>query len=221
MQLINSPSPEKFQAVKSAIQSERILRYLPAANRDSAAAFRLYLWNCALCEAFFVSLHFAEIVCRNAIHRRLIERCGDKWYENQTLLNILDQRFKYELIDAINEEARQHGDKLTSHHIVSTLNFAFWEHLMTKRFERFLWPHGISCSFPNAPNRIGREDMRALIESVRRWRNRIAHHRAIFDKGPTKKHQDALFLIQWVCRDTGEWVASSSKVPIAIALRPN
>lgn len=220
MQLINSPTSEKFHAVENAIQSERILRYFTAANMDSVAAFRLYLWNCAMCEAFFISLHFAEIVCRNAIHKRLIERCGEKWYENMTLQKILDERFKYELLDAIGEEKRQHGEKLTSHHIVSALNFALWEHLMTKRFERFLWPNGISCSFPNAPNRIGREDMRELIESVRRWRNRIAHHRAIFDKGPAKKHQDALFLIQWVCQDTGEWVAASSKVPAAIALRP-
>jgi hypothetical protein len=220
VQLINPPPPEKFRSVEIAIQAERILRYLTAANMDSAAAFRLYLWNCALCEAFFVSLHFAEIVCRNAIHRRLIERCGDSWFENSTLLTILDERFKYELMDATDDEKKQHGDKLTPHHIVSALNFSFWEHLMTKRFERFLWSNGINCSFPNAPNRIGREEMRELIESVRRWRNRIAHHRAIFDKGPTKKHQDALFLIRWVCQDTGDWVAAASKVPAAIALRP-
>lgn len=220
MQLVNAPPPEKFQAVENAIQAERILRYLPAANMDSAAAFRLYLWNLALCEAFFISLHFAEIVCRNAIHRRLIERLGDNWFDNSTFISILDERFRYELIDAHDEEKRQHGEKLTSHHVVSALNFSFWEHLMTKRFERLLWSSGIKSSFPNAPNRIGREEMRALIESVRRWRNRIAHHRAIFDKGPTRKHQDALFLIQWVCKDTGDWIAAASKVPAAIALRP-
>lgn len=220
MQLINAPSSEKFQSVENAIQPERIRRYLPAANRDAAAAFRLYLWNFALCEPFFVSLHFAEIVCRNAIHRRLTERCGATWFENSTLIKIIDERFRYELMDAIDDERKQHGASLTAHHIVSALNFAFWEHLLTKNFERLLWAQGIQISFPNAPNRTTREEMRRQIEAVRRWRNRIAHHKAIFDKGPTKKHQEALWLIRWACSDTGEWVASVSKVPAAIAIRP-
>jgi hypothetical protein len=62
--------------------------------------------------------------------------------------------------------------------------------------------------------------LHGLIESVRRWRNRIAHHQAIFDKGPVRKHNDALELIRWVCGDTGGWVAGSSEVPKAIAMRP-
>jgi hypothetical protein len=221
VQLMNLPSSENLQAIETTLQTERILRYLPAANMDTVGAFRLYLWNCALCEAFYISLHFSEIVCRNAIHKRLVERCGNKWFENQTFLGILDNGFNREVLAAIDGERRQHGARLTSHHIVSALNFAFWEHLMTKRFERLLWRQGILGSFPNAPTGIGREDIRRLIETVRRWRNRIAHHRAIFDKGPSKKHQDALLLIQWACRETGEWVAASSKVPSAIALRPN
>jgi hypothetical protein len=202
------------------MQTERLLRYLPAANRDKDAAFLLYTWNCALCEAFFISLHFSEIVCRNAIHRRLIERFGEKWFENKTFLRVLDERYQKELRDAVSEENKEHPADCTAHHIVSAMTFAFWQHLMTKRFDRLLWSQGIKVSFPSAPNRIGREEMYGLIESVRRWRNRIAHHRAIFDKGPMRKHQEALNLIQWVCEDTGEWVASVSKVPTAISLRP-
>jgi hypothetical protein len=220
MQLKNAPLPAKFHFIETAMQTERLLRYLPAAGKDKLAAFQLYLWNFALCEAFYISLRFSEIVCRNAIHNRLLSRFGERWFNNATLLSLLDSRYKKELEQAVRDEKEQHGDNCTSHHIVSALTFAFWQHLLTKRFDRALWSQGVQVSFPNAPNRISREELYLLVESVRKWRNRIAHHRAIFDNGPMKKHQDALHLIQWACVETANWVAAVSKVPSAIALRP-
>lgn len=220
MQLINLPTLEKLVFIEKSIQKERILRYLPAADMDLESAFALYIWNCSLCESFYVSLHFAEIVCRNAINKRLVAKCGDRWFENNKFQNLMNEHFRKELKAAIAKEAKQHGSKLTTHHIVSALTFAFWEHTLTKRFDRLLWLEGIHVSFPNAPSNITREKLHALIETVRRWRNRIAHHQAIFDKKPMKKHQDVLCLVQWACEKTGDWVASSSKVPLIISKRP-
>ena len=220
MQLINLPDPAIFPFVESAVQSERLRRYLPAVDRDSSAALQLYLWNCVLCESFFISLHFAEIVCRNAIHNRIVNRLGDHWYRNQTFVGLLGARFQNELREAIDDETRQHDGVCTSHHVVSALTFGFWQHLLTKRFERLLWSHGVQCTFANAPPEISREDAYLLVESIRRWRNRIAHHRAIFDKRPMRMHQQTLKLVNWVCAETGGWVASISKVPFALSMRP-
>ena len=193
---------------------------MATAGQDSKVAFKYYLWNCTLCESFHLSLHFAEVVSRNAFHNGLLNRLGDTWYNNNTFRNILDMRFLKELNEAMAQEAYQHGQFMTAHHIVSALNFGFWEHLATKRFERLLWAKGIWTMFPNAPAKKTYEDLHTLVESVRRWRNRIAHHRAIFDKKPMGKHDDALELIKWVCIETGQWAASVSTVPAAIALRP-
>ncbi|MBV1705809.1 MAG: hypothetical protein KGQ37_01225 [Hyphomicrobiales bacterium] len=220
MQLINSPPVEKLNTIELAMQKERLLRYMPAAGSSKSDAFKLYSWNCALGEAFYISLHFSEIVCRNAINRRLIQRLGDRWFENPTFKSILAERFKNELDGAIRDETARHGAGFTVHHIVSAMTFAFWQHLLTKRFERQLWSGGIQKAFPHAPNSVTRENLYLLVESVRRWRNRIAHHQAVFDKGPMKKHQEALRLIMWACLDTGDWIASVSKVPVAISLRP-
>jgi len=203
------------------MQPERIARYLPAADKKKDVALQYYLWNCALCEGFFFSLHMAEIVSRNALHNGLMKRCGDDlWYKHTTFLGLLGERFKNELTEALDREREQHGKRLTSHHLVSALTFGFWEHLTTKRFERFLWAKGVRNIFPCAPKDAERHDLNILIESVRRWRNRIAHHRAIFDKNPMRKHQDALELISFVCSDTYTWVAASSCVPAALGLRP-
>jgi hypothetical protein len=173
-----------------------------------------------MCEAFYLPLHFAEIGCRNAIHAALLMACGVKWYENQTFLGLLNDRFRAELEDAIADEGAQHGKSLTAHHIVSALTLGFWEHLTTKRFQRLLWNKGIQPYFPGAHKDHSRESLHELIESVRRWRNRIAHHRAIFDKSPSRKLADTMELIKWVCGSTAVWVLTASSVQAVINKRP-
>ncbi|BCG98970.1 hypothetical protein EFV37_04540 [Mesorhizobium loti] len=220
MQLTNAPDEKQFPLIETALHSVRLQRYMPAAGKDKTVAFQYYLWNCAISESFYLSLHFSEIVCRNALHQALLARGDEKWFENSTFRNILEDRFRRELDDTVAQEWQDHGEKLTSHHIVASLTFGFWEHLTTKRFERFLWSKGVHKAFPNAPKGATYEDLHSQIEIVRRWRNRIAHHRSIFDKGPMRKHQEAIDLIKWVCLDTANWVIAGSKVPAAIALRP-
>lgn len=220
MQLTNPPTDDQFPAVISAMHGERIERYMPAAGGHQEDAFHLYLWNCALCEAFYLPLHIAEVACRNAIHKRLRDRLGDQWFNNQTFRNILAPRQHDHLTDTLADERTQHGLLMTGHHLVSSLMFGFWEHLLTKRFERLLWPRGLQDAFPNLPNSATRQDVHARVETIRRWRNRIAHHRAIFDKGPMAKSQDTLQLVRWISHDLADWLGASSKIPIAIQLRP-
>jgi hypothetical protein len=220
MQLPSLPEPKIIEAIEIAIQNERLNRYMAAAENDKGQAFKYYLWNCALCEAFYVPLHFCEIVCRNALSKGIRSKLGNDWYINETLTKIMDERYSSELKDAIRLESKQHGSTLTAHHVVSALSFGFWQHLTTKRFERLLWNEGARKHFPNAPTIKNREDLYLMIESVRRWRNRIAHHRAIFDKKPMLRHQEAIELIKWRCIDTASYVSSVSRVPLIISLRP-
>ena len=81
MQLTNAPTAVQFPAIIAAMHDDRIDRYVPAAGGNQEDAFRLYLWNCALCEAFYMPLHFAEIAVRNAIHSRLTARLGEQWFD--------------------------------------------------------------------------------------------------------------------------------------------
>lgn len=221
MQLPNAPIAEKFPTIVAAIQHERLMRYAQPAGGDVARAFAYYTWNGSMSECFHVALHFAEIVTRNAFNHALTQRFGAEWFAHELFLRVLDERNRKELEDAVQKERKQHRGRMTAHHVVSALTFGFWDHLATKRFDRLIWAKGVQAIFPCAPQDKAREDIHALIESVRRWRNRIAHHRAIFDKGPMRKHQEALELIGWACVETKGWVAAASRLPAALALRPN
>ena len=168
MQLLNSPTPVQFQDIEKAVQSERLQRYMPAAQKDKELAFKYYIWNCQISEAFYIPLHFSEILCRNAIHKQLIFRLGTDWFKHTTFIGLLDPKYRTELSDAVHNETIQHGPNVTGNHIVSALRFGFWEHLTTKRFERLIWSKGIGHNFPGAHFSKKREDLRGLIESVSR-----------------------------------------------------
>lgn len=220
MQLAIEPTAAQFPAVVAAMHDDRIDRYLPAAGQSREDAFKLFLWNCALCEAFYLPLHIAEVSVRNAIHQRLLERLGDQWYDQPVLRKLLADRLFKDLEKAVRQERARYGLLMTSHHLVSELSFGFWQHLLTKRFDRLLWPRGMTDVFPNLPLALGRNDVHNRVDIVRKWRNRIAHHKAIFDQAPTKRHQETLQMVRWVCHDVADWLTSASKVSMAISLRP-
>lgn len=200
-----------LQAIEQAITKQRLSRYLPAAGYDIQKAISIYLWNGKLCETFIVPLHVCEVVCRNSIQKTLRVRLKSPWYSQTTLHGLLDQKQLQALNSTIADEQHQHQARMNDDHIVSSLHFGFWDHLTTKRFDRLLWKNGIKHNFPNAyANNLTIRDVNARIQTVRQWRNRIAHHRAIFDKDPSRKFDETLELIRWSCADTADWVRKHS-----------
>ena len=104
MQVVNAPEPALLAKILSAVQVHRIERYMPAAAGDHHAAFSFYMWNNALSEAFHPSLHYAEVICRNAVHAALLYRARERWYEEELFIKLLDPRFARELRDAVDAE---------------------------------------------------------------------------------------------------------------------
>lgn len=221
MQVKNTAGNFEFPAIETAIKQSRLGRYMPVPGYDRETAIKFYIWNCQLSEAFQFPLHMAEVTCRNAIQKGLNTRFKNPWFDQPDLKRLLDRRQLDHLEAVIAEERHQHAAKMTGDHIVSSLSFGFWDHLTTKRFDRTLWLRGIQHNFPGAYSaRMTLSDVNALIQKVRRWRNRIAHHRAIFDKDPARKYDETLRLIEWVCPKTARWVDDLSNVRAALALRP-
>ena len=113
-----------------------------------------------------------------------------------------------------------HGEHFSAHHVVSALTFGFWQHLLTRRFDRLLWPQGVHVCFPNAPSRATREDVYLLVEFRQALAQSDRPSPSDLRQSPMKKHQDALNLIVWSCGPTGAWVSALSRVPRTIELRP-
>ena len=89
--------PPVQDLLRVALSERRLARYAPAAADGAVSKSDMYLWNCALCEAFYLPLHIAEVTSHNTIHSALLYK-GERWYENQTFRQLLDPHYRLSLI---------------------------------------------------------------------------------------------------------------------------
>jgi hypothetical protein len=183
-------------------------------------AIRFYVWNARICEAFYLPVQLAEVTLRNTLHSGLIARYGPDWDSRGAFLSTLPNRLRDELTGAISKERGVRGASLTKDHIVAALSFGFWANLLTRNHDHLLWKGGIHHAFPHAARHITRDKLHTLVEQLRRWRNLIAHHYAIFDKGPTAEYQNLLTLVGWADPHTEWFIAQLSNVSATINRRP-
>ncbi len=202
MQYPFSCVPAVHSDIESTLSPARLARYLPAAGGDRHLALRLYIWNARLCESLYLPMQFAEVAARNAIQKPVVGRFHSHWYENPRFINLLPARMKDELIDTKRREQKKHAAMLSQDHIVAGLSLGFWVSLMTAAYDKQLWAQGVKTAFPHADPRESRESIRARLDSMRRFRNDIAHHAAIFDRSPQKEFQNVIHITGLICENT-------------------
>ena len=204
------------------ISQPRLSRYMPAANNDLRYALRLYVWNARICESFYLPCQIAEVAIRNAISNALtVHFKSDEWYNKGSFKCQLPKRSVDELECVINRKRSDHGLQLTNNHVISGIHFGFWAQLLTKNFEKTgVWPNKISMAFPNAQKTITRQILYDKVERIRWFRNRVAHHYAVFDKGSMSVYADIIEVIGWCSGSTRLFVEHFSKVSQTINARP-
>jgi hypothetical protein len=91
---------------------------------------------------------------------------------------------------------------------------------MGGKLEFTLWRDGIRSAFPQLPNGFSREEVYKRLERLRKFRNAIMHHYAIFDKGPTDEYRNIRTLVQWMCPETLWLISELSNRAAVIQRRP-
>jgi hypothetical protein len=191
--------------IGATLSPARIGRYMPAAGGCQHLALRLYIWNARLCEALYLPLQLAEVSCRNAISIPVSKRFGPLWFEDYRFENILPLAIRSTLQETVRKEKSKRKGAFTVNHVIAALPFGFWVNLMTRPYDKQLWATGVKVAFPNAERSDDREAIYFRLENMRKIRNDIMHHYAIFDKGPQAEAQNIQNLIRLVCRET-EWL---------------
>jgi hypothetical protein len=203
-----SCTPSVLAEIEGALSPERLKRYLrKEPEADHHRAFRLYLWNLQLCEAIYGPLQFAEVSIRNGLQRAMEAHFKKAdWYTSGGFRTLLSQNLKDEL-DRVSSKAKgDHGSKLTPNHIVAGLSFGFWSHLLTVNFEKSdVWPKQFRTAFPHRKPGLQRERIHYRIETLRDFRNRVAHHMAIFDQPIKQVHETILEVTGW-CSSHARWI---------------
>lgn len=198
--------PATFDAIEATLSPARLARYSPAAKGDKQLALRLYVWNARICEALYLPLQFAEVAARNAISAPVRKRFGDEWFHNPKFSNLLPNRQKQSLTATISKEEVRRKSILNQDHVVAGLPFGFWVSLMTRSYDKQLWINGVKQSFPNAEKIEDRESIYKKLDQMRHFRNSVAHHYAIFDRGTQREAQNAMVIIGMICGET-HWLS--------------
>lgn len=197
------------------------MRFTPADTGCKHHALRMYVWNARLCEEFYIPLQTAEICVRNAISETLTRRFTRGWYASPTMNGFLTEKYRKELAEIVRREQQRKGAEFTVDHVVSGLSFGFWVHLITSRYDSHLWMQGVQRTFPHAPATLDREKAHEKIDQLRRFRNMVAHHYAIFDRGPLREYQNLEAVLGWVSPDSVWLIRQLSSPARVINTRPN
>jgi len=110
--------------------------------------------------------------------------------------------------------------------VIAELSFGFWVHLVTSRYRSTIWgtvsaPGSFVVNyFPNIPTLNPFEDLQRESETIRDFRNRIAHLEPIFAAGPQAMAAKVIKVIRWMDNDVADYVNLIQDVSKVINSRP-
>jgi len=214
---------DQLVSIEGALASERLARYVRAANGDRKQALRLYLYNARLAKACLFPLGMAEVVLRNAISRCLAASFGPEWFRfDPSATGIAPSSLSNlkSVVERLEADKRLGSRDDRRSEAVTSLPFEFWCGVLRSSTER-LWQTCLRHGFANLKSDQGRQAVSSLASKLSRFRNRVVHHEPIFEGWDLQAIQgDAIELIRMVCEDTAFWVKHHSTVMHAIRSKP-
>jgi hypothetical protein len=208
--------------VTAWISDARFHAFLEASGRDHDRAVALYNWNAEVSAAFLEVLYHLEILLRNAIDHQFpatasdasLSICvADVWLCDPDLITDESRERVNEAIQRLTIEDRP----ATRGRVIASLSFGFWRALFGGRYED-LWRSHLRGAFPNGNGR--RRQVNSLVSSIGRFRNRVAHHEAIFSLDLKKKHGEQLELARLIDDEAGLYITALSRVDKLLRERP-
>ena len=221
---VNTWSEDLLDDLEASISRERLGTYLTLAQGNREKALQLYTWNTTVSAAFYGPLQGLEVALRNAIHRQLTRLYGEAWYDNPVVgldLGGLDR------IATAKTKITRTGGTVTPSGLVAGLSFGFWVSLLgpggrldpagrRANYEMTLWRPGLRRSFPHRTP-LTRVQAYQPLNSLRKLRNRVAHHEPIFARPLLEDHQRILEVTGWISPGARMWIERNSPVPMQLA----
>lgn len=216
--------PAAHPTLAGTISLPRLAPYVAAENGDLSRALRLYTWNVEVSAAFWGVLHAVEIGLRNAMHNQLVIKYAQPdWWNHPSITfthvgaSMLDDA-KRNALKTANVKKRQvvPGD------VVAASSYGFWSGLTGRggaaQYETQFWQPALVKAFPHAKSKR-RADTSRTLESVRLFRNRVAHHEPIFGRHLEADHVTLLEIASDVDYELSRYVSNQSRVLDVLARR--
>lgn len=196
------------------IGEPRFQRYLDARDGEPEAALALYLWNAKVSASFLEILGHLEVLLRNAIDSQFPRGDSrgalsivqpDVWLCDPTILTPESREKVNEAITRLQSE----GKRPTRARVVASMSFGFWQALFSGVYEE-LWRTTLFRAFPRGGGK--RREIANLAGPILHFRNRIAHHEAIFFSDLSGRHDQILQLATAIDPEAAQFIASVSRI---------
>lgn len=185
----------KYQDYEKAFSPIRLNRYLLACGNNPIKALALYRYNVQLSQKFYAILNVFEVTLRNAINMHYKEYFSDPdWIKTQLSADGL--LGSHPQIKTISETMAIliATNRYSNDRMVSSVTLGFWTYLFTKvPFQR--GGKTLLTIFPHKTHSLGQRTIYNELQTIKAFRNRIAHHEAICfnsegrkDIGPAKEY---------------------------------
>jgi hypothetical protein len=190
--MADSAQPLSIESLWSLVSAQRIGAYRRGEGNDEEVLAR-YLWNTALSEALYPSLHFLEVALRNVVFEAAAaayppDHAASSWLERPGVLHDAERR----TVHAARQRLGRRGVPCEPCRLVAELSFGFWTALFDVRYEqdRVLWPRLFAQKiFAHAPRqKRSRKALSPLLNRVRHLRNRAFHYEPIWHWGDLTEH---------------------------------
>ena len=209
--------------MRPLLSDARLDRYLAHYLGREGQALRLYTWNHQISSAFWGPLGVLEVVVRNGIHRRLVERCRrEDWWNDSRLYLCNAER---NAIDSAIETVQRRGNPAPGpNDVVAATTFGLWVGLtgagwprdQVHSYETTLWQPRISRAFPHAAP-VRRKQIHDELNRLRALRNRIAHHEPIFNAPHAQLRDMILAVTGYVHPDASAYIANHERITEVLA----
>lgn len=207
----NSP-----EYIFEAFPAKRMEPFLKAAQGDKVQALELYKWNVRMSAASLELIAYVEVILRHAIDRTLRDHsgedsCGIPWFLRERYISKKDA----EKIVSVRRTLADMG-KETRDQIIAGMEFGFWSNLLS---DEDLWRKALYKAFPDA--RSGRrKDISRLLEQIRKFRNRIAHHDSLLQVDIVFEVAAIFDLVKAIDGEWMKWLEGVDRTREVAAERP-
>ncbi|KAA0921651.1 hypothetical protein [Rhodococcus sp. ANT_H53B] len=208
--------PASLPNLPGLLSVARFATYLRAAHNDHAVAARYYSWNIEVAGAFWGPLHVLEISMRNAMQQELARKFRrDDWW------NVPSISFTKVSNDSLGSAkskaagvARKKARPMVAGDVVSTLMFGFWTGLVgpggRAQYETKLWNPALTKAFPHY--RGSRSGLHSILDDVREFRNRVAHHEPIIWNDPAAMRSTLLQVAGYIDPSVAKFIDQSDRI---------
>lgn len=223
-----------YAALERVLSPERLAAYADFADpADTRETLARYVWNLALVSAIQPALHTLEIAFRNELARAARKLTASRSFQTAEISSWLDatptillERERDKVL-AAKERMGTARARWTEGRLIARLDVGFWVTLCSDAYTDSrsegprLWPRALDIAFLKRPRSVTtRAEVFHRFDRIRKFRNRVAHHQAVWNQNYLAQHEYILESLAWISPKLADALRQLSPAPAVFEAGP-